>query len=132
MRVLLFTLILFLPSLALADEEYLYCMDLAADINKKLPLKIDELTKVKSTTCKKGDPITFQYFYYIERAISPEEITKFESYLNNSFKTVLGPWCTNPEQQLLLGLFDVKYLYYDLNDKYLGEVKITQNDCSRK
>ena len=131
MRKLLFILITLLPLTVLADEEFLYCMDTAADLNKKLPLMVDEVTKWKNTTCKKGNPITIQYFYYLERSITPEEMTNMPNFLRNIFTLSLGHWCKNPDQKLVLNLFDVEYAYFDINDKYLGNIEITQQDCSK-
>ena len=131
MRKLLFILITIFPSLVLADEEFLFCMDTATNLNKKLPLMVDEVTNWKNTTCKNGNPIIFQYFYYLEKPLTPDEQANMPRILRNIFTVSLKQWCQNPDQKLLLNLFNVEYIYFDKNDKYLGNIEFTQDDCSK-
>jgi len=131
MRYIFIILIYSFANVSFADQEFDYCLEMSKEVNSKLPMKIDDITTAKSSGCKKSSPHIFQYYYYIEKEVMPEQLSLVSPWLKDAKPNFLKNWCSNQDMLLLLGLYDVEYIYRDFKEQYLGSVEIKERDCKK-
>ena len=104
------------------------CSEMAAEINKTVPMAIDSFTTLETTFCTagKGKP-TMNY-----RAVMgapKDKLNDIENGLLKMRSQQLNSWCTDPEQVKVIRVADIKNIYYDINRVYVGEIGMRFADC---
>jgi len=98
-------------------------LQLSSEMNKTLPMKIDDTTNLVNTTASGKE---FIYYYKVSgnRNLS-------QSNLDTSVKsniTLLD--CTNYDTKRLLNDgVSLVYIYSDSNGKYIGKISVQKSDC---
>ncbi len=89
-----------------------------------LPMKIDNITTLKSFTCGVFDQrVTGLYAYYLDGGqVNPEAIKK-------QWEPQKNAWCTNPDQYATLKMMDVEFYYSDTSGKFINKNSFTLKDC---
>ena len=104
------------------------CSELTAEINKNVPMAIDQHTTLETTFCTPGKTKpTLNY-----RAVMggpKSKINDIEGGLKKMRSQQLNSWCTDPEQVKVIRMADVKNIYYDVNHVYVGEIDLRSADC---
>lgn len=131
MRYIFIILIFSFANISFADQELDYCLEMSKKTNSNFPLKIDDFITAKGSGCKKSSPNIFQYYYYIEKEVMPEQLSLVSQLLKDAKPNFLKNWCSNPDMLLVLGLYDVEYVYRDIKEQYLGSVEIKERDCKK-
>ncbi len=101
--------------------------EVAAEINKTLPIMVDKDTKLFSVSIVNGN--TFQYNYvlinYAQEEIDPELLK------NNNKDRIRNYICTSPDMKLIVeNNIPVSYAYYGKNQKYIVNIVIDTNKCN--
>ena len=104
------------------------CSETTSEINKNLPMAIDNLTTLKATFCTagRGKP-TINYRAVI--GAPKDKLNDIKSGLPKMRSQQLSGWCTDPEQIKLIRVADIKNVYYDINGVYVGEIGMRFEDC---
>lgn len=98
-------------------------IETSEEINKSLPMMVDEVTQL-TTTIASGNELSYSYKF-----LGSQKIT--QSDLNSSLQEdIVNQACTTPETMALLDAdATFKYRYYDKNGKYIGEIPVGKSDC---
>ena len=106
---------------------YPQCNAMASQINKSLPMDIDAVTKMKSVICLPGKvKPTLMYLYEIDSSNLPSVSA---SDLLTLRPNMVESWCSMPTQLDLLRQVNVLYNYRKLSGRFIGEIKISEDDC---
>jgi hypothetical protein len=106
---------------------YPQCNAMASQINKSLPMDIDAVTKMKSVICLPGKvKPTLMYLYEIDASSMPSVSA---SDLLTLKPNMVESWCSMPTQLELLRQVNVLYNYRKLSGRFIGEIKISEEDC---
>lgn len=99
---------------------------MADKINKNTPMTLDKEIVLTNVVAMGNRLIhNYQLINYSEGQIDTEH------FLSTSKKNVIERFCTNPETKLVreIGAISFKYVYYDKNNKYIGQNTIRTSQC---
>ena len=122
-----FTAIFFTLTTDVGAVTWQQCNAMASQINKSLPMDIDAVTKMKSVICLPGKvKPTLMYLYEIDASNMPSVSA---SDLLTLKPNMVESWCSMPTQLELLRQVNVLYSYRKLSGRFIGEIKIREEDC---
>ena len=103
------------------------CIDRVAEINKTLPMDLDNITTWMSTTCASNDDGSLSLIYANSVA---DGNTVTQEQLDGLLPSLITSWCFGPSLSPLLALVDsVKYQYHFANNTPIGELNFSNEDC---
>lgn len=114
------------PSIAHAAISLSECSAITAEINKNLPQRVDKLTTARATICAPGAkrPVLV-YMMQIDASKSDAP-----SDLMRTFnETQLRGWCSTPSQNALMKMVNIKYIYFDRSNSFVGETILSIENC---
>lgn len=122
--IFLFSLIAMNSAHAVSTAE---CSTFASEINKNFPARINSFITVTGTFCLPGNPKpTLAYrgeFDQRKSELLPNPMASIDK------ANQLNGWCTDPEQLPIFKMLDIKYIYYDRDGAYVGEVLHKIESC---
>ena len=102
------------------------CTQIAAEVNKSTPMRLDNLTVLKNASC-----VAIQggakLIYANQIDTSAQKITQRE--LTTLIPGQKNYWCVDPDGKALIALYDVEYTYADLKGVMIGKTNISKKDC---
>lgn len=103
------------------------CNAKTAELNKELPMELDNVTTWINTTCVEKDDKTIQIVY--ENVIADgNDIT--QDNLERLRPSMIGTWCTGPNLvPILNGVDTVNYQYDFKNGQHIGELTFSKAEC---
>ncbi len=103
------------------------CSSLTSELNKNYPSRINNFMTITGTFCLPGSPKpTLAYrgkFDQRKSELPPNPMASIDT------DTQLKGWCTDPEQLNVFKLLNIKYIYYDREGAYVGEVLHKIESC---
>ncbi len=105
------------------------CVALSSEMNKTVPLVVDELTTLDSTFCTPGKrkPVLN---YRASMAARKVKLVDFDAASHEMKRLQTNSWCTDPAQLALLRKVDVLNRYYDHDRIFIGTISLTLADCA--
>lgn len=104
------------------------CSEMAAEINKNVPMAIDSFTTLETTFCTAGKSKPTMNYRAVMGA-PKDKLNDIENGLLKMRSQQLNSWCTDPEQVKVIRVADIKNIYYDINRVYVGEIGMRFADC---
>jgi hypothetical protein len=103
------------------------CVAMAAEMNKSLPVKIDALTILQSTSCVEdlmSGQIHFQYFHTISNpSVLPQDVQR------KAKTSAKNQYCNNKGFRTALRYYVFDFNYFDSNRQLLYSFSIKNSDC---
>ena len=101
------------------------CLDMARQMNKELPRRIDHLTVLNATSCvEDGSKVFFQYMHTISNPSAlPRDIQK------RSKAEATRQYCSNQGFRDALRLLSFDFYYIDSNKRPIYSFSIEKLDC---
>ena len=103
------------------------CKYASQTTNKSLPIKKDNLTVLRETSCLAGSPKN-RFIYILEINVS-EDIARQLNFKKEIKPNVLNTFCSDPQVRVVLNAFDVDHRYYTTNGKYVGSFLMESKEC---
>jgi Co/Zn/Cd efflux system component len=103
------------------------CKSASQIMNKSLPIKKDNLTIMRETSCLPSSPKI--KFLHIMEISSPIEMVKQIDFKTAIKPNVLNTYCTDPQVRVVLNAFDIEYRYYTNKGEYVGTFLMTSKEC---
>jgi len=102
-----------------------FLKDLSSDMNTKLPINIDQGTRLEKTESIGN---TFIYYYtFTQDALADIDLTKVQ---NEFFPNVKNQVCTDEKSVEFLGHeVVIQFRYSDKNNEFVGELVVKSVDC---
>jgi hypothetical protein len=102
------------------------CTQVAAEVNKSTPMRLDALTVLKNASCVAilGGA---KLIYANQIDTSTQKITQRE--LSTLLPGQKNYWCVNPDGKALIALYDIEYTYSDMQGVLIGKTNISRKDC---
>lgn len=98
-------------------------IETSEEINKSLPMMVDEVTQLTTTTAS-GNELFYSYKFLGTQKITQSDL------VSSLQEDIVNQACTTPETMALLDAeATFKYRYYDKNGKYIGEIPVGKSDC---
>lgn len=104
------------------------CSRVASEYSKQLPINIDAVTTLKAIACVPGKiKPTLLYLYELDTSDNPSvSATDLTMILKPN---MTASWCSMPGQRVLLKEVDILYRYTKLSGRFIGDIKIRNEDC---
>lgn len=109
-------------------NDYKECQQLASTLNEGFPMQINEYTKIMGTICAPAadnkEKITFIYMYNVlNRNIKAPDVKSERT-------SQLRSWCTDPDQKLVLSLYDIEYKYQYVDGTFIAINRFQEKNCN--
>lgn len=98
-------------------------LETSKEINISLPMMVDEVTQLTTTTAV-GNELSYSYKFLGTQKITQSDL------VSSLQEDIINQACTTPETRALFdagGAF--KYRYYDINNKFIGEILVNKENC---
>ena len=116
----------YFSSPAFSDSTDKLLLDIASEMNKSLPMRIDEVTTWDSSMCLESQN-QYMYFYTI---LSEDSYSDYNSSaLKVFYNKVINKFCTGPDTSYLLEFTDIGMIYYNINGEFLFKNEFSKEDC---
>ena len=125
----LILILLFVPYVAFSQNREL-CNSTTSEINKNYPTRVDKVTTIKSSGCITDANNKLMISYNMVVDFDGGSMINHNA-LDSYRPKVLNTLCSDPETLRLLQYFPVQYKYYFDNGKYIGEIKVSINNCRK-
>ena len=102
------------------------CNRVASEVNKTLPIVVDEVSTVRSTICARiRGELVYIYNYEIDYQVN------FSTSDIDGLRTpIVNQWCSNPVfEELFNGVDRIEYAYSLTTGKYIGKLTFSRGDC---
>ena len=106
-----------------ADSIENILIETSKEINKSLPMMVDEVTQLTTTTAS-GNELSYSYKFLGKQKITQSDL------VSSLQEDIINQACTTPETRALFdagGAF--KYRYYDENNKFIGAISVSEGNC---
>lgn len=104
------------------------CNEVASELNKLLPHRIDATSTAVSSVCLGKNPMYLQYSISLDAAKSNFSAKQLQSHRSKQ----LNSWCSSPRLAKLLQLVAVRYIYSDKDGLYVGQTSFSAKECPTK
>lgn len=104
------------------------CAAMSSELNKNVPMAIDNFTTLETTFCMPGK-VKPVLTYRAVMGAPKDKLRDIENGLAAMKKQQINSWCTDPEQLKVIQVADIKNIYYDINRSYVGEIDVRFQDC---
>jgi hypothetical protein len=103
------------------------CNSMASDLNKQLPMQVDNITTWKATICMQAaDVVTLRYMYTIN--VASNKVTQ-KDLTDNVRQAQLNQWCSSPDLRKILNLVNIEAVYNDQLGIYIGKLVHSKSMC---
>lgn len=105
------------------------CWGVANYVKKGLPNRIDSVTVITGVTCLPARTVNAKNEVVYVAQIELPSRRLVGANIDKLRPEVLNTWCTEPNMKKLLRVYDVKYKYFSLDGKFIGNLSLSIKDC---